>query len=71
VSDEDGNGGRLPAWSACSHREADELASWTGTRVEVLDAHRRSQFVSLSLVRTGGPRHRFSTTELDECRRHR
>jgi ribosomal protein L18 len=37
----------------------------------VLDGHRRGQFVSLSLVRTGGPRHRSSTTEFDGGPRHR
>jgi hypothetical protein len=36
-----------------------------------IDAHRRGQFVSLSLVRTGGPLHRFSTTDLDGGQRHR
>jgi hypothetical protein len=42
-----------------------------GDERRVLDAHRRGQFVSLSLVRTGGPRHRFSTSELDGGPRHR
>jgi hypothetical protein len=59
------NGGRFPAWTARSRREADELASWTAPRGEILDAHRRGRFVSLSLVRTGRPRHRFSTMDLD------
>jgi hypothetical protein len=36
-----------------------------GDARRVLDEHLQSQFVSLSLVRTGGPRHRFSTPELD------
>jgi hypothetical protein len=40
-----------------------------GDARRVLDDHLQSRFVSLSLVRTGGPRHRFPTTELDGCRR--
>jgi hypothetical protein len=56
----------MPAWSAGSHRAANELAHVGRCRAaHVLDAHRRGQFVTLPRARTGGPRHRFSTTDLD------
>jgi hypothetical protein len=71
LSEEDEPGDRFPAWTACSRREADELASCTWPHVEFLDAHRRGRFFSLSLVRTGAPRHRFSTTDFDGCSRNR
>jgi hypothetical protein len=60
--------GRTGFLNGAAHRRS--RRSLTVAR-RVPDAHRRGQFVSLSLVRTGGPRLRFSTTDLDEGPRHR
>jgi hypothetical protein len=59
--------GRTGFLNGVAHRSS-RRSSTVARRVP--DAHRRSRFVSLPLVRTGGPRHRCSTTKLDEDQRH-